>query len=136
MPATTVGRAQRIVVVEDNYDANAGLVRLLKASGFDVAGRAYDGAAGLNVIRETKPDVAILDIAMPVLDGISLARQIRSEIGKLPRLVALTGFGREEDKVEAEKAGFDAFFRKPADWPRLEALLRSFAETQDGTPLD
>jgi two-component system, chemotaxis family, CheB/CheR fusion protein len=111
-------------------------VRLLKASGFDVAGRAYDGAAGLNVIRETKPDVAILDIAMPVLDGISLARLIRSEIGKLPRLVALTGFGREEDKVEAEKAGFDAFFRKPADWPRLEALLRSFAETQDGTPLD
>src|SRR5947208_2085095 len=56
-----------VVVVEDNYDANAALSRLLQKSGFDVVGRAYDGFSGLKVIKSTHPDVAILDIAMPAL---------------------------------------------------------------------
>ena len=113
----------RVVVVDDNYDANAALSRLLKVTGFEVAGRAYDGVAGLNVIKNAKPDVAILDIAMPGLDGYGLARRIRSEVGSYPRLVALTGCGSEADKAEADKAGFDAFLCKPADWPALKAAL-------------
>jgi DNA-binding response OmpR family regulator len=116
----------RVVVVEDNYDANAAVVRLLEKSGFEVAGRAYDGYSGLRVIHDTHPDVAILDIAMPALDGYALARRIRSEIGTPPRLVALTGFGEEADRKQAEQAGFDAYFRKPADWSKLEATLRGF----------
>jgi DNA-binding response OmpR family regulator len=118
--------ALRVVVVDDNYDANAALSRLLAKSGFEVAGRAYDGLSGLSCIKIEKPDVAILDIAMPVLDGYGLARRIRSEIGSPPRLVALTGFGKESDKTEALDAGFDAYFRKPANWPALKAVLDSF----------
>src|SRR5205085_4285947 len=108
-------RQLRVVVVDDNYDANAALSRLLEKAGFEVAGRAYDGISGLNVIKTTHPDVAILDIAMPALDGYGLARRIHREVDTPPRLVALTGFGKEEDKDEATSAGFDAYFRKPAD---------------------
>ncbi len=117
----------RVVVVEDNYDANAALSKLLEKSGFQVAGRAYDGLSGLRVIKSTKPDAAILDIAMPALDGFGLARRIRSEVDSPTRLVALTGFGQESDRTEAASAGFDAYFRKPADWAELESLLREYA---------
>jgi DNA-binding response OmpR family regulator len=124
---TATNSPLRVVVVDDNYDANAGLSRLLEKSGFEVAGRAYDGFSGLNVIKSTNPDVAILDIAMPALDGFGLAKRIRSELGSRPRLVALTGFGEESDKAKAVDAGFDAYFRKPADWPALQSLLDNFA---------
>ena len=115
-----------VVVVDDNYDANAALSRLLEKSGFEVAGRAYDGLSGLSVIKSTHPDVAILDIAMPALDGYGLARRVHSEVDSPPRLVALTGFGTEESEAEAKSAGFDAYFRKPADWRALESLLHTF----------
>ena len=78
----------RVVVVDDNYDANVGITRLLERSGFEVARRAYDGIAGLKLIKETHPDVAILDIAMPALDGFQLARRIQDEVESPPRLVA------------------------------------------------
>ena len=120
-------RTLSVVVVDDNYDANAALSRLLEKSGFEVAGRAYDGLSGLSVIKSTHPDVAILDIAMPALDGYGLARRIRSEVDSPPRLVALTGFGTEADEGKATSAGFDAYFRKPADWRALESLLLNYA---------
>ena len=123
--AATTNHPIRVVVVDDNCDANAALSRLLERSGFDVAGRAYDGLSGLNVIKDTHPDVAILDIAMPALDGYGLARRIRSEIGPSPRLVALTGFGKAEDSAEAVQAGFDAYFCKPAHWPALKAAIEA-----------
>jgi DNA-binding response OmpR family regulator len=119
-------RNLRVAVVDDNYDANAALSRLLEKSGFEVAGRAYDGLSGLDVIKSTHPDVAILDIAMPALDGYGLARRVRSEVDSPPRLVALTGFGTEASEAEAKSAGFDAYFRKPADWRALESVLNSF----------
>jgi len=118
--------ALSVVVVDDNYDANAALSKLLEKSGFEVAGRAYDGLSGLSTIKSTHPDVAILDIAMPALDGFGLARRVRNELESPPRLVALTGFGKESDEAEAKSAGFDAYFRKPADWRALESLLHSF----------
>jgi DNA-binding response OmpR family regulator len=116
----------RVVVVDDNYDANAALSRLLEKSGFEVAGRAYDGLSGLSVIKETQPDVAILDIAMPALDGFGLAQRVRSEIEAPPRMVALTGFGTEADESKARSVGFDAYFRKPANWTKLESLLHGY----------
>jgi DNA-binding response OmpR family regulator len=127
MTLPTSHSALRVVVVDDNYDANAALSRLLQKSGFEVAGRAYDGLSGLRCIKTEEPDVAILDIAMPALDGYGLARRIRNEIGSPPHLVALTGFGKESDRGEALCAGFDAYFRKPADWPALKAVLDSYA---------
>jgi CheY-like chemotaxis protein len=118
--------ALKVVVVDDNYDANVAISLLLERAGFQVAGRAYDGLSGLSMIKSTSPDVAILDIAMPALDGYGLARRIHNEISNPPRLVALTGFGEESNKAEADSAGFDAYFRKPADWPKLESLLENY----------
>jgi len=66
---------------------------------------------------------------MPVLDGFGLARRVKTEVDSPPRLVALTGFGTEADQSEATKAGFDAYFRKPADWSALSALLCKYAHT-------
>src|SRR4051812_35131226 len=120
-------RTLRVVVVEDNYDANAALSKLLEKSGFELVGRAYDGNSGWSVIREKKPDVAILDIAMPALDGYGLAHRVRSEIGSRPWRVALTGFGMDSEKAEAARAGIDAYFCKPADWAALESLLPHYA---------
>ena len=70
--------------------------------------------------------MAILDIAMPALDGFSLARRVKSELESPPHLVALTGFDTDENKTEAVNAGFEAYFRKPADWAALESLLVSY----------
>jgi len=119
-------RALRVVVVEDNYDANAALSKLLEKSGFEVAGRAYDGLSGLVAIKSAHPDVAILDIAMPALDGFGLAERVHREVDSPPRLVALTGCDTEANEANAKNAGFDAYFRKPADWRVLETLLHSF----------
>jgi len=126
MNVSSTQNALRVVVVDDNYDANAALSRLLEKSGFEVAGRAYDGLAGLNCIKNTHPDVAILDIAMPALDGYGLARRIHSELESPPRLVALTGFGKESDRTQAIDAGFDAYFLKPADWLSIKSVLESY----------
>ena len=127
MNAPVNRRALRVVVVEDNYDQNAALSRLLEKHGFEVTSRAYDGQSGLNVIKDVEPDVAILDIAMPGLDGFELARRLREEMTSPLRLVALTGFGDESNKSEAVQAGFDAYFRKPADWPALQSLLADYS---------
>src|SRR4051812_30599000 len=74
----------RIVIVEDNYDANVALSRLLERFGYEVAGRAYDGLSGLNMIKATHPDVAILDLAMPSLDGLGLAQRVCREVTGMP----------------------------------------------------
>jgi CheY-like chemotaxis protein len=127
MNATSNRRRLRIVVVEDNYDANAGLARLLEKAGFSVAGRAYDGLAGLQAVKDAQPDVAILDIAMPALDGYELASRIRNELPAPPHLVAVSGFGAEsESEAAARKAGFEAYFRKPASFSELESLLLKY----------
>lgn len=119
----------RVVIVDDNYDANAGLAKLLEKSGFSVAGRAYDGLSGLRTVKEAQPDVAILDIGMPALNGFELARRIRTEMPAPPHLVAVTGFGQEVDaKAEATKAGFEAYFRKPANFSDLEAELLKYLD--------
>jgi two-component system CheB/CheR fusion protein len=115
----------RVVVVDDNYDANVAISRLLERLGFDVVGRAYDGLSGLNVIKEEKPDVAILDLAMPALDGFGVAQRVHSEMQAPPRLVALTAFGRELEE-DAERVGFDSFFCKPADTQALKRVLESY----------
>jgi CheY-like chemotaxis protein len=124
MPHNEGRSALRVVVVDDNYDANAALSRLVQTSGFQLVGRAYDGLSGLRAVKDAAPDVAILDIAMPTLDGYELAKRIRAEMPKPPHLVALSGFGKESDgQAQSEKAGFEAYFRKPAHWPDIEAVL-------------
>jgi CheY-like chemotaxis protein len=116
-------RALRVVVVDDNYDANFALSRLLEWSGYEVVGRAYDGVSGLNVVKSANPDVAILDIAMPALDGFALCRRILSEVVSPPKLVALSGM---DVGPEAADSGFDAYFCKPANWSKLNSLLAQY----------
>ena len=84
---------------------------------------AHNGQAGLADIRESRPDIVILDIGMPGLDGYETCRRIREEFGSSLMVVALTGWGQERDKDKAMQAGFDLHLTKPADPTLLEELL-------------
>ncbi len=113
----------RILVVDDNEDAAALLGDLLRAVGNTVQ-VANDGPTALAIAPEFSPDVAILDIGLPVMDGYELAQrlvQIMSE--RRPYLMALTGYGQEHDRTAATAAGFDAHMVKPIDTSRLMATL-------------
>jgi CheY-like chemotaxis protein len=121
---TTAHRsALRIVVADDNLDAAFAVSMLLDRLGFEVVGTAYDGQSALDCIRDQRPHVAILDIALPELDGDEVARLVREELPDSPRLVAITGLGEACDREDALAAGFDAYFVKPVDAHQLENLL-------------
>jgi CheY-like chemotaxis protein len=115
-----------IVVADDNQDAAVALSMLLDRLGFQVVATAYDGAGALACIRKEKPHVAVLDIALPEMDGYEIARLVRDELPDPPRLIAVTGLGAACDRVDALQAGFDAYFVKPVDSRQLEELLLGF----------
>jgi CheY-like chemotaxis protein len=113
---------RRILVVDDNVDAATSLALLLRGMGHEVF-VAHDGRAALADLSRIRPDIALLDIAMPDMSGYELARQIRSRAGAAVRIVALTGFGLAEDRARAIEAGFDQHIVKPADPAFLKSLL-------------
>ena len=109
----------RVLIVEDNSDSREMLQALLELDGF-VVSTAADGLAGLEMLRHERPDVALIDIGLPGLDGYQIARQLRADPAHQGmRLVALTGYGRPEDQKRVLEAGFDAHVVKPI---RVEAL--------------
>ncbi|MBI2203071.1 MAG: response regulator [Candidatus Rokubacteria bacterium] len=118
------GRAgeRSILLVEDNDDARAALSALLELEGYVVVGAA-DGAAAIEAFRTKKPDIALVDIGLPGIDGYEVARQIRALGPPQPFLVALTGYGRPEDRQRAAEAGFDTHLVKPVDPTDLTAVL-------------
>jgi CheY-like chemotaxis protein len=118
------GRAKRrILVVDDNKNAAQMLGMLLKALGNDVR-TVFDGLAALEMAAQFRPDVVLLDIGMPKLDGYETARRIRREPwGKNMILAALTGWGQEEDKRRTREAGFDHHFVKPVEPTILQRFL-------------
>jgi CheY-like chemotaxis protein len=118
----------KIVVVDDNPDATYTMAMLLERSGFSVAAQVYDAREAVDCIKQHRPRVVIMDIAMPQVDGYEIARQLRAEFGAPLKLVAVSGLGRSCDKSDALEAGFDAHFTKPANWSRLEAFLVSCLE--------
>jgi ADP-ribose pyrophosphatase len=119
------GRRVRALVIEDNKDAAESLYLLLDQLGCEAA-VAMNGPAGVEAARSSHPDIVFCDIGLPGLDGYGVARRIRSESwGARVVLVAVTGYGREEDRRQAEAAGFDMHFVKPAD-PR--AITRLFKD--------
>jgi signal transduction histidine kinase len=125
------GEPLRIVLVEDQEDVRDAMAALLAGWGHRVDS-APDGETGIKAILDKRPDVALIDIAMPGLDGYSVARHIRARLAAAaPRLIALTGFGREEDRERALSAGFDFHLTKPAVPRDLRRALRS--NTDDGT---
>jgi signal transduction histidine kinase len=116
-----MARRLRLALVDDNPDIRETMSELLMICGHDVE-QAADGAAGLALILKMQPDVALVDIGLPKLDGYQVAEKVRASdgLGKV-RLVAMTGFGQEDDRRRALQAGFDAHIVKPAD---LDVLLR------------
>jgi signal transduction histidine kinase len=122
-PQKTVSDVRRILIADDNADALESLATLLSLNGHQVF-RAPDGEAALRVVEQLKPEIALLDIGMPRVDGYEVARRIRRlQGGKNIMLVALTGWGQESDRRRAQEAGFDAHLTKPVDLDRLGQLL-------------
>jgi signal transduction histidine kinase/CheY-like chemotaxis protein len=114
---------RRILVVDDNVDSAESLARLLEVAGHEVR-TAYDGAAALSSARAQAPEVVLLDLDLPGMDGFEVARRLRQEPalnGTL--LIALTGYGQEEDKRRSQAAGLNAHLLKPVDLPALQGLL-------------
>jgi DNA-binding response OmpR family regulator len=122
-----------MVVIDDNQDAAFALSVLLDRNGFHVE-NGYDPADPLDPIFRQRPHIAILDIAMPGMDGYELARQIRAAADWPIKLIAVTGLGRACDKADAVEAGFDAHFTKPVAWAELGPLvMRYHAEFEMAT---
>ncbi len=119
-----------VLVVEDNPDAAETLAVLLEAWGLSVR-VAPDGVTALSLAAESHPEVVLLDLGLPGMDGYTVARQLREACGpRRVRLVALTGYGRGEDRRRAEEAGFDHFLTKPVDPVRLRLLLGNGARAE------
>ena len=118
-------RPRRILVVDDNHDAAASLAMLLDIDGHQTS-TAHDGAAALAAIRERRPDLVLLDIGLPLLNGYEVCRRVRAEPwGSEVTLIALTGWGQDEDRERSRAAGFDGHLVKPVDFGALSHLLRS-----------
>ena len=112
----------RILVVDDIPDAAESLALLLRVEGHEVR-TAHDGPNALEVVGAFRPEVALLDIGLPRMDGYELARRLRGVPGlEATLLVALTGYGQEEDRRKSMEAGFDGHLVKPADPAALRAL--------------
>ncbi len=113
----------KIVLADDNRDSADSLGMLLEALGHEVR-IAYDGIEAVKAAEELKPDFVLLDIGMPGMDGYECARAIRPQAWAAKTvLVALTGWGQEEDKRRAHEAGFDRHLTKPVDPTALETAL-------------
>jgi len=125
VPGTEEPTGRRIVLAEDNEDARYVVALLLRTKGHEVE-TAEDGLQALEKIRDHRPDVALLDIGMPRMDGYEVARAIRQEPwGGEMFLVAMTGWGREADKHAASEAGFDLHLTKPVDIEDLQGILQA-----------
>ncbi|NPC85358.1 response regulator, partial [Pyxidicoccus fallax] len=115
----------RVLVVDDNVDAAEALADLLEMSGYEVA-MAHDAPRALQRLEVFTPDVAILDIGLPEVDGYGLAALIRERLGPAsPAFAALTGYGQQEDRGRSEAAGFQRHFVKPVQLEALVAFLES-----------
>jgi CheY-like chemotaxis protein len=109
--------------VDDNRDSAESLAMLLELHGHQTF-RAHDGMEAVDAATRLRPDVVLLDIGLPTLNGYETARRIREILGDTrPMLVALTGWGQEEDRRRSEEAGFDAHMVKPVDYRALEKML-------------
>ena len=124
-PAREPAAARRILVVDDNHDAAESLAMLLNITG-NKTSTAHDGADAFEAAARQRPDVVLLDIGLPTLNGYEVCRRIRDEPwGKEMVLIALTGWGQDEDRRKSHEAGFDGHLVKPVNYPALMALLDS-----------
>jgi two-component system CheB/CheR fusion protein len=121
--APTPSAARRVLIADDNRDGAEIMAMLLASSGYEVQ-LAHTGPDALDVAAQQRPEVAILDIGMPGLSGYEVARRIRSQPwGAAMTLIAVTGWGQEDDKRKAKDSGFDHHLTKPIDPGALERLM-------------
>ncbi len=126
MPTARAG-CLRVLVADDNRYAADSVALLLRLAGHEVA-VAYDGSEALDWVQGERPDVVLLDIGMPGLDGWELARRVRQlPWERRPLLVAVTGYGTDEDRRRSQAAGIDAHLTKPVDPDLILRLLAGFA---------
>jgi CheY-like chemotaxis protein len=112
----------RILVVDDMADSAESMAELLELWGHAVR-MAASGPEALELVREFNPQLVLLDLGMPGMDGFETARRLRAEHGRAPVLVALTGYGQIQDQEASRAAGFDYHMIKPVDLPMLRELL-------------
>jgi CheY-like chemotaxis protein len=126
-PSAATQIQRRILVVDDNLDAAKSLAMLLKFQGHNVQS-SYDGPSALKAADAFRPEVVLLDLGMPRMDGYQVARQMRERPwGTGVLIVALTGYGQNQDRQRTAEAGFNAHLLKPVD---LRALGQLLAETE------
>jgi signal transduction histidine kinase/ActR/RegA family two-component response regulator len=128
----------RVVVVEDNADLRDLTSDLLEVLGCQVE-LADDGRLGLETILRSKPDLALVDIGLPVLDGYEVAREVRAKLGSSVWLVAVSGYGLDRDREQSKEAGFDRHITKPLDTNTLrdvidQARVESARAARPGAP--
>jgi PAS domain S-box-containing protein len=116
-----------VLVIDDNRDG-ADILGILIEEQRGLVRVAYDGASGLLAAQEFKPEVVLLDIGLPDMDGYEACRRLRAEFGRDISIVALTGWGHERDKQRAFDAGFDAHLTKPADPQKLSETIRALTK--------
>ena len=130
VPVARDSISHRILIIDDNEDAAAALAMLVEELGGETR-VAHDGAAGLHAVDEFHPDVVLLDIGMPGMDGYETCRRLRlAPGGSSMVIVALTGWGQDQDKQRAIDGGFDAHVTKPADPGTLERILGGVAHLE------
>jgi two-component system CheB/CheR fusion protein len=122
-PAKLAPTHCRILVVDDNIDAATTLGMLLRLDGHEIR-LAHDGLAALELAEQFVPEVVLLDIGLPKLDGYEVAKRLREQPGCEDALViAISGYGQEEDRHRAHEAGFDRHLTKPVDFAVLRSVL-------------
>ena len=130
-PPPPVTKQRRILVVDDNLDSLRGLTRLLRIWGHDVR-EAPDGLIALEIAEEFHPDVALLDIGLPGMDGYTLADRLRNGVCRDSLLVAISGYGQEEDRRRSREAGCDLHCVKPVGAETIKRLVSLTHEGMSG----
>jgi DNA-binding response OmpR family regulator len=121
----------RVLIVEDNADAADSLSALMELWGHDIS-VAYDPETALALARETVPDVALLDLELPQMDGVALARTLRKIPGaRHMRLMAVTGHSTVRHRSAALRAGFERYFVKPTDASEISAVIAGLSGIHD-----
>ena len=114
--------SRKVLLLEDNPDTRRAMERLLTMWGHRVA-VAQDGAGGLEQMAEDRPEVMLVDLGLPDIDGFEVARRVRTAAGPEIYLIALTGYGQPDDHRRAKAAGFDRHLVKPVSPEKLRGLL-------------
>jgi CheY-like chemotaxis protein len=126
----------RILIVDDNRDGANSLSLMLKIMGNETK-TAYDGQEGVEIASAFLPDIVLMDIGLPKLNGYEACRAIRrTSWGKKVFMIALTGWGQDEDRRRSQEAGFDRHFVKPVDSAALAKLLGELSANSMKRPLD